>query len=84
MILSSSSYFKCCFDNAKKSLYKSFNAVFSEIGSFASADIVMHLLKSKCLPILMYGLIACPVNKTDIKSFDFAMFRILASVQYSI
>jgi len=35
----------------------------------------MHLLKSKCLPTLMFGSSAYPVNKTFINSFDFAILR---------
>ena len=58
----SSRSFKCVFDNAKKSFYKSFNAIFGKIGRYASADVVIHLLKVKCLPIILYGLNACPVK----------------------
>ena len=42
--------FKCEFENEKKSLYRSFNAIFGRIGRIASADVVLHLLKTKCLP----------------------------------
>jgi hypothetical protein len=76
----SSRYFKCVFDIAKKSFYKSFNAIFGKIGRFATADTVIHLIKVKCLPVLMYGLNACPVNITDKKSLDFAIFRTLAKI----
>ena len=64
----------------KKSLYRSFNAIFGRIGRIASADVVLHLLKTKCLPVVLYGLNACPVNVTENKSFDFALFRILAKI----
>jgi exonuclease III len=76
----SSRLFKCVFDNSKKSFYKSFNAIFGKIGRFATADVVMHLLKTKCLPILLYGLNACPVNATDKKSLEFVIFRTLAKI----
>jgi hypothetical protein len=76
----SSRSFKCVFDNAKKSFYKSFNAIFGKIGRHASAEVVIHLLKVKCLPIILYGLNACPVNATDTKSLDFAIFKILAKI----
>jgi len=69
--------FKCCFDNAKKSLYRSFNAVFGKVGRSASEEVVISLLKSKCLPCMLYGLEACPINKTEMKSLDFALTRIL-------
>ena len=51
----SSRSFKCVFDNAKKSFYKSFNAIFGRIGRYSSAEVVIHLLKVKCLPIILYA-----------------------------
>jgi len=72
--------FKCEFENEKKALYRSFNGIFGRIGRIASTEVVIHLLKSKCLPALLYGLNACPVNVTENKSFDFALFRILAKI----
>jgi hypothetical protein len=79
-LLLSSNVFKCDFENEKKSLFKSFNAIFGKIGRFASTEVVIHLLKTKCLPTLLYALNACPINLTEYKSFDFALFRILAKV----
>ena len=78
--LFSSRSFKCVFDTAKKSFYRSFNAIFGRIGRFASADAIIHLLKMKCLPLLLYGLNACPMNSSDTKSLDFAIFRTLAKI----
>jgi len=72
--------FKCVFDSFKKSFYKSFNATFGEIGRSATADVVIHLLKVKCLPILLYGLNACPLSATDNKSLDFVIFKSLAKM----
>jgi exonuclease III len=80
IVMTSSRLFKCVFDNAKKSFYKSFNAIFGKIGRSATADVVMHLLKVKCLPVLLYGLNACPLNVTDYKSLDFVFFRTLAKI----
>lgn len=78
--MKSSRVFTCVFDTAKKSFYKAFNAIFGKIGRFATADVVMHLLKVKCLPVLLYGLNACPLNNTDYKSLDFVIFRTLAKI----
>jgi hypothetical protein len=72
--------FKCDYDNAKKSLFKSFNAIFGKMGRLASADVVVHMLQSKCLPSLLYCLNACPVNSTETRSFDFALFRVYAKI----
>jgi hypothetical protein len=66
------------FSNVKKSLFKSFNGVFGKIGHRASADVIVHLFKTKCLPIFLYAMEARPVNTTETKSLDFALFRIYA------
>ena len=70
----------CSFDNAKKSFYRSFNAIFGKIGRIASADVVMHLIKSKCIPILLYAVEACPVNRSLEKSLQFSVTRILMKI----
>ena len=66
--------------NAKKSFYRSFNANFGKIGRIASADVVMHLIKSKCIPILLYAVEACPVNRSLEKSLQFPVTRILMKI----
>ena len=37
------------------------------MGSVASETVVIELLKSKCIPILFYGLEVCPLTKSHIK-----------------
>ena len=49
------SCFRCSFDNAKKSFYRAFNAVFGKVGRVASQNVVIELLMSKCVPVLYYG-----------------------------
>ena len=75
--MKSSRIFKCVFDSATNSFYKSFNAIFGKIGRSA---VIKHLLKVKCLPVLLHGLNACPLNITDCKSLDFVIFRTLAKM----
>ena len=36
-----------------------------------------RLVASKCIPVLLYGLVACPLNKTQLSSLDFLMNRFL-------
>ena len=48
--------FKCSIDEAKRSFYRAANAIFGKIGRFASAEVTLHLLKTKCIPVLLYGL----------------------------
>jgi len=75
-----SCHFSCSFNNARKSFYRRFNTVFGKIGKIASADVVMHLMKSKCIPILLYAVEACPVNRSLEKSLQFPVTRILMKI----
>jgi len=76
----SSCKFKCGFDNAKKSFYRSFNAIYGRLGRSASEETILFLINSKCMPILLYGLDACPINVSDRKSLDFTITRILMKI----
>jgi len=69
--------FKCSLDFAKRAFYRSLNAVFGKIGRIASEEVVLELVCKKCLPILLYGLEACPLNMSDRKSLDFPVIRFL-------
>ena len=61
----------------QKALYRSFNAIFGKIGRSASEEVVLNLIQIKCLPCMLYGLEACPINKTERRSLDFPVTRIL-------
>jgi len=68
---------KISLDNAKRSFHRSLNAIFGKVGRIASEEVVLHLVHSKCLPILLYGLEACPLTKTDCRRLDFVVMRFL-------
>ena len=53
--------------------YRAFNAIFGKVGRFASKEVIVELLKMKCLPVLFYGIQSCPLSKSQIKSLDFAI-----------
>ena len=38
------------------------NVFFGKIGRIAGENVIIELLKIKCLPCMYYGLEACPVN----------------------
>jgi hypothetical protein len=78
--LVSSRQFKCSYDNCRKSYFRAFNAVFGRIGRSAPEDVTIKLIESKCVPILLYGLDACPVNSADKSSFEFALNRSLMKI----
>ena len=66
----------CCFIS-KKAFYRSFNAIFGRTGRLASEEVVLHLIKVKCLPVLLYGIKVCPVNLSDMRSLEFTVRRVL-------
>ena len=53
--------------------YISFNAVFGKIGRIASYEVFLQLIKSKCFPVLYYGLEACPLRKSQYNSINYVM-----------
>jgi len=67
--------FKCSLERAKKSFYRAANAAFSKIGRLAFEEVTLQLIKSKCLPVLLYDLEACFLTKSDLQSFDFVINR---------
>ena len=54
-------------DAAKRASYRSANAIFSKIGRIASEEVTLQLIPSKSVPLLLYGLEACPLNKLGIE-----------------
>ena len=59
----------------ERSFYRSVNEIFGKIGRTASEEVVLELIKTKCLPILLCGIEACPLNKTNLRSLDFSVNR---------
>jgi len=71
----SSRVFKCSLHHAKCGFYRAANAIFGKVGRISSEEVVLQLVKSKCLPVLLYCLEVCPLTKTDLKSLDFVINR---------
>jgi len=64
----------------KKSFYRSFKAIFGKIGRIASENVVMQLIKSKCVPLLLYAVDACPTNRTLERSLQFPLTKIMMKI----
>jgi len=47
--------------------------VFGKVERLASENVAVELSKTKCLPILLYGLEACPLTKTRLNSLNYAI-----------
>jgi len=67
--------FKWAIDQAKRSFHRDANTILGKIGRLASVEVTLHLLKTKCVPVLLCGLEALPLNKSQISSLDFVISR---------
>ena len=77
----SSTKFKCSFSKkTKRDFLKSSNSIFGKIGRSASEEVLIELIKSKCLPILLYGTDVCPMNSADRHSLQFTINRIVYTI----
>jgi hypothetical protein len=72
--------FKCSFDHAKSKFFRAFNALYSKVGLTASEEVVLNLLRAKCLPILLYGTEACPLLSRDKQSMEFSITRLFMKI----
>jgi len=66
--------FRCSFSHPKRLFFGAVNDVFDKLLNLASE--VMILVKSKCLPILLYGLECCNLRSADLHSLDFTYNRL--------
>ena len=75
-------------DPVERKFCRAFSAVFGKVGRTASAEVIIQLLKTKCLPVLYYGLEACPVNRDQVRSLDYAVHscfrKILSTTDQSV
>jgi hypothetical protein len=58
-------------------------AVNSDIGKLenrAHEDVLTQLIKSKCLPILLYGAEVCALYKAQLRSLDFAVVHVAMKI----
>ena len=75
-VTSTSRLFKCLLTMAKRLFYRAWNATLGKIGRRATEDVILQLIRSKCLSALLYGLEACPLRKADRNSLDFVVNRL--------
>jgi len=65
---------------AKERYLRSFNSIFGKIDRNASEEVLFELIKSKCLPILLYGTDVCPMNSADRHSLQFTINKIVYKI----
>ena len=59
---------------------RAFNTIFSQVGRAASENVVLTLLRAKCLPVLFYATKVCPIQARDKQSTEFAMPRLFMKI----
>ena len=74
--ITKSRVFKCSLDHAKRSIYRAANSIFGKIGRIASEEVILQLIRIKCVHVLLYGLEACNFTKSQITSLDFVLNRL--------
>jgi len=67
--------FKCSADQVKRSFYRAANSIFARVERLASEEVMVQVLKHKCLPILLYALEVSNLDKRILQSFDFTVNR---------
>ena len=66
--------------NAKRKFNGAVNAVIGKLENRAHEDVVVQLIKFKCLPILLYAAEVCALTKTQLSSLDFVVVRVAMKV----
>ena len=66
--------------HGKTIFFKAANAVFGKIGGRASEEVIIQIIRTKCMSVLLYGLEACPLRKSDINSLNFVVNRFLHEI----
>jgi len=48
----------------KRGFYRAANSIFGKVGQTASEKVVLHVVKYKCMSILLYGFEVLNLNKS--------------------
>ena len=78
--LVSARVFTCSLDHARKSFNRAVNGILGKIGLVAHEDVILELIKKKCLPILLYGSEVLSLNKAKFCSLDFSLIRLAMKI----
>jgi len=68
--------FRCSFSHSKRSFFCAVNGVFGKLLNLACEVVILELVKSKCLPIVLYGLEYCNLHSADLHPLDFTYNRL--------
>jgi len=57
--------------HAKRSFYAAVSGLFGKLLNLASKEVISELVRTKCTPILLYGLECFQLGKAELHSLDF-------------
>ena len=65
---------------AKRSFFDAVNDLFGKRLNLASETVISELVRSKCMPILLYGLESCQLSNIDLLLLDFTFNRLFVKL----
>ena len=68
--------FRCSLDYVKHSFFGAVNGLFGKLLNLAYETVILELVRSSCMPILLYGLESCQLSNADLRSLDFTFNRL--------
>ena len=68
--------FEISLSSAKRRFNVAANCIIGRLENRASEEVTLQLIKSKCLPIILYGTEACALTKAQRQSLDFIVTRV--------
>ena len=72
--------FRCSLNYAKRSFFGVVNGLFGKLLNLASETMILELVRSKCMPTLLYGLESCELSNADLRSLDFTFNRLFVKL----
>ena len=67
----SSKIFKCNLQTSRQKCFQAANGIFGKIGLRAAHNVILSLVDSFCIPVLLYGVEAMCLTKSDRSTLDF-------------
>ena len=72
--------FECSLDANKRKFCRAVNCVIGKISSFSHEDVILHLIKFKRLPILLYSTECTNISKRMLSSLDFCVMKFIMKI----
>jgi len=61
-------------------IFRAYNALYSKVGSLASEEVALSLIRAKCLPIILYETEVCPLLSRIRSLFEFTVTRLFTKL----